>query len=323
MQPILIRDPASGSSAQILPELGFNCFDFQAVVGDRTIAVLDASPEFAVGNERPSGHGAPILFPFPNRIRSGRFRWDGVDYRLPEPAVSYDRAGNAIHGFCLDRPWRVIDRGEQFVVGEFRLSIDAPDRREFWPADFILTVRYAIRDTTLETRVRIQNPDEKPLPWGFGTHPYFRLPLAKESRSTQCLIEVPAGEEWELIDCLPTGVRRPVPEERDFREGEYYGISSLDDVLTGLSPAEGQPFVETLIYDEPAGLQVAQRFDPAFREAVVFTPPDRDAVCIEPYTCVTDAINLQPRGVDAGWETLAPGTEAQLWIDIEAGPIWV
>lgn len=323
MQPILIRDPASGSSAQVLPELGFNCFDFQAVVGDRTISVIDASPELSGGNERPSGHGIPILFPFPNRIRRGRFRWDDTDYELPEGTVPYDRMGNAIHGFCLDRPWRVVDKGEQFVVGEFRLSVDAPDRRALWPADFILTVRYAIRDTTLEARVLIQNPDDTPLPWGFGTHPYFRLPLAEGSEPTQCLIELPAGEEWELIDCLPTGVRRPVPAEKDFREGAYYGIAPVDDVLTGLSPAEGQPLVESVIYDERAGLQVVQRFDPAFREAVVYMPPGRNAFCIEPYTCVTDAINLQQRGVDAGWQTLEPGAEAQLWIDIAAGPILV
>jgi aldose 1-epimerase len=37
------------------------------------------------------------------------------------------------------------------------------------------------------------------------------------------------------------------------------------------------------------------------------TPPHREAVCLEPYTCTTDAANLQPRGIDAGWLTLEPG----------------
>ena len=49
------------------------------------------------------------------------------------------------------------------------------------------------------------------------------------------------------------------------------------------------------------------RASPAFREVVVFTPPHRQAFCIEPYTCTTDAINLQARGVDAGLLTLPPG----------------
>ena len=49
------------------------------------------------------------------------------------------------------------------------------------------------------------------------------------------------------------------------------------------------------------------RASSAFREAVVFTPPHRQAFCVEPYTCATDAINLQQRGLDAGLLVLQPG----------------
>ena len=50
-----------------------------------------------------------------------------------------------------------------------------------------------------------------------------------------------------------------------------------------------------------------------FREMVVFTPPHRQAVCFEPYTCTTDAVNLQQRQVDAGWKVLPPG---QSWTGV-------
>jgi aldose 1-epimerase len=40
---------------------------------------------------------------------------------------------------------------------------------------------------------------------------------------------------------------------------------------------------------------------------VVYTPAHRQAFCIEPYTCATDAVNLQARGIEAGWQVLAPG----------------
>jgi aldose 1-epimerase len=43
---------------------------------------------------------------------------------------------------------------------------------------------------------------------------------------------------------------------------------------------------------------------------VAFTPPHRLAVCLEPYTCTTDAINLEQQGVNAGWRVLKPGTSA-------------
>jgi aldose 1-epimerase len=44
--------------------------------------------------------------------------------------------------------------------------------------------------------------------------------------------------------------------------------------------------------------------DPAFRELVLFTPPHRQAIAIEPYTCSADAANLAARGIDSGWRIL-------------------
>ena len=318
---ITITDSGSGSTAQIAPHLGFNCFAFQSHVVERIVDVLDSSPNFAAGAEKPSHHGIPLLFPFPNRIRGGQFTWDGREYRMTSQQVAFDPTGNAIHGFCLDRPWRVTDQGDDFVTGEFQLSRDAPKRRELWPADFVIEVRYKVRAASLRAEIRVANPDDRPLPWGFGTHPYFKVPLGPESVASRCLIQVPAAEMWELTNCLPTGRRQGVSEDKDLREGEYFGTVKLDDVLTGLQPVGN--IVECLIIDEQEGLQIAQRFPTDFRELVVYTPPDRNAVCLEPYTCVTDAVNVEAQGIDSGWRVLNPGEEFRTWIEIEAGLVLV
>ena len=80
MTVITIRDHLSGSTARILPNLGFNCFEFRASVNGNTVDVLDSVPHFESGNQPPSSSGIPILFPFPNRIRAGKFSWNGQDY---------------------------------------------------------------------------------------------------------------------------------------------------------------------------------------------------------------------------------------------------
>jgi aldose 1-epimerase len=46
---------------------------------------------------------------------------------------------------------------------------------------------------------------------------------------------------------------------------------------------------------------------PEFRESVLFIPVHRQAICVEPYTCATDAINLREKNIDAGLRQLAPG----------------
>ena len=307
----MIPDPHTGAEAQVLAELGFNCLSFRAPVDGQLVEVLDAEPDFASKGGRPSGNGIPILFPFPNRIRGGRFCWQNQDYQI----ASLDGDGNAIHGFVLDRPWRVTESGTNFVVGEFQLSVDAPDRLSHWPADFILQLRYEVAGATLGCQVSIANPDDKPLPWGFGTHAYFRMPLSQESGMNDCLVQAPAAKTWELIDCLPTGTIKPVGEGLDLREGRRLGDRPLDDVLTGVTPQNGH--IETLAMDEKAGLQIAQRTDAIFRELVVYTPPHGRSVCLEPYTCVTDAVNLQQAGHDSGWLVLPPGERVQTWINIE------
>lgn len=319
MEPIELGDSQTGSTARIAPALGFNLYEFRAGLGERLVDVIASHPDFAAGGQRPSGNGIPILFPFPNRIRHGRFRWQDREFELPAAASAHDPMGNAIHGFCLDRPWRVVDVGEGYVVGKFQLSVDAPDRLPLWPADFRIEVRYQLAGASLRCDVRIVNPDTVPLPWGLGTHPYFRVPLAPENPTDSCLIEAPAAEEWQLIDCLPTGERTAVSPEKDLRGGARFDRLTLDDVFTGLPPT-GDPW-DCLVMDERAGLQVVQRADGMFRELVVFTPPKRHAICLEPYTCVTDAINLQQSGIDAGLQVLQPQQEVRTWIEIHVGPV--
>lgn len=315
MNTVEIRDPRSGSSAHIAVDIGFNCYAFRSMIAaDVGIDVLEPADDFPQGAHRPSGRGIPILFPFPNRIAQGRFEWDGKSYHIPADRAGHDPNGNAIHGFCLDRPWRVVDKGESHVTGQFRLSVDAPDRRSLWPADFLIEIRYEVKDASLRAEIAIANPSDQPLPWGLGTHPYFRLPLSLESQAEQCLIECPCSEAWELIDCLPTGRRVPVDERTDLREGEYYGLAKFDDVLTGLP--SGQREQSMSVWDEPAGLRLVQRCDSLFREIVVYTPPGRSAVCLEPYTCVTNAINLPGGEAATGWKTLAPAQQVRTWIEI-------
>src|SRR5690606_36912348 len=101
MEILAITDAKTGSTASIAPEIGFNCFRFQAVVGDEQVDVIDTLAGF-LACDRPSRSGIHIQLPFPNRVRGGRYRWGGREYEIALPVAYNDRAGNAIHGFCVD-----------------------------------------------------------------------------------------------------------------------------------------------------------------------------------------------------------------------------
>ncbi|MBD3674865.1 MAG: aldose 1-epimerase [Planctomycetaceae bacterium] len=306
--------PDSLSTARIAPGLGFNCFELNIHQDGKFFSLIDAEEDFPKADSRPSGHGIPLLFPFPNRIRGDQFSWNGEVYPLPHDRVAHNKT-NAIHGFCLDRPWRVIRQTAHRATAEFQLSVDAPERREFWPADFIIRASYTLQDAALSLDIEIENPDSVPLPWGFGTHAYFRLPLSAASQVSHCLFQAPVDAQWELSDSLPTGQTTPLQGAlSELPEGLLMREVSLDDAFR-LTPGASQ----CEILDEAAGYQVVQSFSPEFTQMVIFTPPGRDAVCLEPYTCLTDAVNLTD--VETGWQVLPPGESKRLNVTISLQPI--
>ena len=75
--------------------------------------------------------------------------------------------------------------------------------------------------------------------------------------------------------------------------------------------------------DEQAGLVLTQDYDSLFTELVVFTPPERNCICLEPYTCVTNALNLTEKALETGLRVLPPGSEIKTWIEIRAGKVIV
>jgi aldose 1-epimerase len=283
------------------------------------VELLYADPQLFKGSS-PTRSGIPVLFPFANRIRDGRFRWEGKDYQLPlnDPAQK-----NTIHGFACRRPWRVVDHGannqEAWLTGEFQGSVDAADARGLWPADYRLRLTYRLSAGRLRLEASVDNPDRVPLPFGLGYHPYFALPETGDGYR----VSVNASSFWELQDSLPTGARLPLDAARDLFRPRPCRELKLDDILTGLPdttlmPPEG--LCRRGALQDDSGQNVLRLFStPDFRELVVFTPPHGRAIALEPYTCVTDAINLQQRGIDAGLLVLPPGKTWSGVVELAAG----
>ncbi len=315
---ITIRDPLTGSLATVLPDVGFNCFRFRPRVGSAATEVLWAAEGFENGTGHPSGSGIPILFPFAGRLRSDSFEYEG---RTWQPAGSGERclrdaAGNVIHGYVLNRPWRVIDDGESFVAGEFRASRDASQTLACWPADYRIRVRYAVEAARLTIDVTIDNPDVGPLPCGLGLHPYFRLPLGPLASAGECTVEVPAHRHWEMTDMLPTGRVLPVQEPRDLRAGMVLGDAQLDDVLTALAATGGM--VTSRITDAANRMRLEMTWHVReFPHCVVYTPPHRQAICIEPYTTTPDAFHLRQFGAEPNLLVLGPGESLSMQVVVE------
>ncbi len=313
-------DQDSGAFAQVAPALGFNLFRLHLNLAGKPLAILLEPPSLNELQANPSRYGHPILFPFPNRIRQGRYVWKGREYETP-----VNPSGHAIHGYALRSAWRVVaeEATASFarIEAEWKLSIDAPDHLRHWPSDATLRVTYQLDDATLSIKAVVGNPGTVELPWGLGFHTYFRIPLSAKTRADQTRIFIPASRRWELEGFLPTGKKVALPAEIDFRKGLPRAGLKADDVLTSLEHgADGSS--ECRLLDTPLGWEVFMQSSREFSELVVFTPSwNEHAIALEPYTQTTDAINLSARGIESGLRIQQPGTSTQLAVRIGTRPI--
>ena len=117
--------------------------------------------------------------------------------------------------------WDVIEHkataDRAFIVGRYLISKHSPESRSLWPTDALLQVAYSLAGRTLSMTITVSNPTAANLPYGFGIHPYFRLPFAPGGDPVNTQVILPASKYWVLEDFLPTGEIRPVDARLDFR----------------------------------------------------------------------------------------------------------
>lgn len=305
-------DSTTKSQASIVPGIGAQCRLFTLPHRGETLDLLAQPPDLKTLRDHPVHYGNPILFPFPNRIKDGTFTFDGKTVKLP---INDTKSNSAIHGLTITRPWRASVSGADadegaWVTCSFQ-SQDFPELAEMFPFPFVANYTYRLIDGRLESEIKAFNVGKGPMPLGFGLHPWFPMPLSPAGTRETCVLRAPVRKVWELENLVPTGRVVPAAEERVLAEGIHVNDLLFDDVFAGLNEESGERGYSESTYSDPGtGLEIAVWSDNAFRELVVYTPPTRPLVCLEPYTCATDAFNLASRGIDGGMITLPPG---QVW----------
>ncbi len=309
----LVVIEARGEHATFAPEMGCQCFGYQVGALD-----LIAAPESAESlRAHPFRSGMPIQFPWPGRIRNGVFTFAGREIHLPinEPA-----RGHAIHGLVWNCAFEVMSRGIDRVRMRLDSSTDAAVTR-IWPFPFVLEIDLEVGGG-LRVRFSVRNSGASAMPFGIGAHPYFHAPL--ETHGARDAIEVeaqPAKSRWPLdAKLIPSGAPIAAAGDFDFSAPRPLDAHTYDDVFQ-LDSARDPSRPCARLIDRAARCAIEIRADPQFRDLVVYAPPDKPVVALEPYTCAPDAFNLNSRGIDAGMLTLAPGAVFEAGFEIRAAEL--
>ncbi|NJO37523.1 MAG: aldose 1-epimerase [Rhizobiales bacterium] len=223
------------------------------------------------------------LVPFSNRIADGRFTYGGRDYQLP---INMPPEPHAIHGDGWLAAWTVELRDACRAI----LMHEPEDA----PIPYRARQIFDLDDAGLTATLEITNTGGHALPFGFGHHPYF-------PRTEGLTLQAAVAEVW-----LPDERKLPqdkvaLPEEWDLNAATRLAPLDLDHCFTGFGG-------RAVMHWPESGLELAIETDPVFGHLVVYVPPGRSFVCVEPVSHVTDGVHQLLAGrVDTGLVVLEPG----------------
>jgi aldose 1-epimerase len=229
-----------------------------------------------------SGRGQ-LLAPWPNRIRDGRYSFDGRDLQLP---LSEPKLGNASHGLVRWVSWTVEEHSESSVSLAYRLM-----SQPGYPWTVDLHVMYDLSAAGLTVTVTATNLSGVPAPYALGAHPYLTTgPGPVDGWELTLPVDTRLDVDEQLI---PVGRVDVTGTELDFRTARVIGSTSLDTAFTGVHrDTDGRATVS--LRDPSTDLGVVLWMDQQHGWLQVFTGDAlpahaRESLAVEPMTAPPNA----------------------------------
>ena len=159
---IELYNPENSSKAIICLNQGgrLSQLEFEGI---KLLADFDAS-------EYETNYASSILFPFVNRIKDGKYTFEGVHYTLD---CNEADKNNALHGLVYDKTFECIDKDLTSNHGSITLRYRNNGTSEGFPFKFDIQLTYILSKDDFSLTVKITNTDDKMFPFTVGWHPYF------------------------------------------------------------------------------------------------------------------------------------------------------
>lgn len=251
--------------AQLLPASGGR---IAALSHERLGDILVPMDEGAFDPEFWPKAGAYPLIPFHNRIRGGRFSWDGRDYQLPH----HPSEPNALHGFSNRRAWSTRDVSQTSAIMELEHAGD-----DAWPWPLFAEQRLSLEPQAIAIQLSVTNRADTSMPAGLGWHPYFKKAIS---------IEDDAKLSWPIgPDLMPLGA-----SSTTLATGDTRYLSDWRQVRLDL----------------PDGARLSMTADPLLSHLVIHDVAPGYS-CVEPTSHLANALGTTPPGVSDRLRSLAPG----------------
>ncbi len=272
--------------AMLLPEAGARLHRLRAFGHD----LLRTPPDPAEHLRDPFIWGGYLMAPWCNRLAAGTTQ---VGSQTVSLAGNF-HDGSAIHGQVHAMAWSVI--------GPASCSVRAGG--DGWPWPYEVTLSAEARDDALSLHWRLTNLADEPMPAGIGFHPWWRRPVQ---------LRVDAGLAY-ASNVTPTPDPQPVSGALDLRT-----LATPTDGLDGTWTDANLRAIQ-LAWPE-LGLRATLTASTDARYVAVATPPDLEAIAVEPQTHAPDGLRrlLDGRPDGLSWLPAAESLAFEVEIRVSRG----
>jgi aldose 1-epimerase len=222
------------------------------------------------------------LLPFSNRIRDGRFVFQGKTVQLP---LNFGDHPHAIHGHGWENPWQIQDQTDT------SLSLGYNHPADEWPWTYSGQQIFTLDESSLTIEISLTNAGDSDMPAGLGLHPYF-------PRSAGVTIQANVEAMWQVDHEIMPVTRVKPQSPADPNVGLDVNEVALDNGYTGWQQSTQITWPDR---DQSLHMTATGPLD----HLVIFTPAGEDFFCVEPVSHSTDAVNTADD--DSGLIVLPPG----------------
>ncbi len=225
-------------------------------------------------------YASSILFPFANRIKDGKYSFNGNTFQFE---ANQKEENNALHGLVYNKTFDVVETISNDDTFSVVLEYIETNESKGFPYTYKIQLEYIFGKENLELKVSVINTDNKAFPFTLGWHPYFI-----SSNLSESALQFDSNQKLTIGERnITTGI-----EATDTTSDLKIEDKQLDDcwVLD----------TDEVIFKTPAyHLKFNATGDNNFLQ--VYTPPRANTIAIEPTTGVSDSFNNE-----IGLQTLNP-----------------
>jgi aldose 1-epimerase len=198
------------------------------------------------------GARCQTLIPWPNRVKDGKWQWEGTDRQLP---LTEPEQHNAIHGLVRWLAWDVVTHTDDSV----ELSCTCAPQTGY-PWRLTVTNHWSLDARGLTALTTIRNESDTAAPVAAGFHPYI---TAGTPTIDLAALTIPAATRILTGDQqIPVGREDVAGTAFDFRESRQLGDLEIDYAFADLTrDADG---LARLRLAAPGGATVAVWVDAAY-----------------------------------------------------------